>query len=519
MWAGLLRIRCFVLASLIGLAGIAAAPAQEKSGPLVEKVNRATVTLITGDLYSTGAQMAQDLGSVINHGDDRRLLPVLGINSSQNVTDLLLLRGVDMALVNEDTLQRLDQSGKIPELKNRLRYIAELGLDKVYIIAGSAFPDVRSLAGQPVNLGPGGTADTTASLLLEALGVAVLPIAIDHRLAIERIGKGELAATILVGANLRKLFADVEPSSDLRLLPIAFDPPRAPYVPYVLEGNQPGGLVQPGTSLKTVAVPLVLVTNNWPPNHFRFKKVQEFVNVFRAGFDDLQQPPHAAEWRGFNPAVELAGWQRFAPAIEAFGDFQPDLGKVSELRKSFEKFVTAAGTDLAKLTDAEREKLFEQFLRLPDNGIATKMTMRLVTDSGVAAELGTLTLSNTSFEVAGRSEFGLLIQPELKGIKPGPYALHVHENPSCGPKLKDGVMVAGLGAGTHLWLSGTGTLKGKQFGSHLGDLPDLIVGANQTATGEIVGARLSLADIYGRAIMIHASSDDVSPRMACGVIR
>ena len=400
-----------------------------------------------------------------------------------------------------------------------MQYIAQLGLDKVFIIAGTAYTDVRDLSGKPVNLGPGDSAGTTSGLVLEALGVEVKPVAIDHRLAIELIKKGELAATVLVGADLRKLFVNVQPSKDLQLLPIAFDEPPAPYVQYVLKGSQLPGLVRSDTNYETVAVPLVLVTNSWQPNNFRYQRVQDFVKAMFAGFAELRQPLHAAEWQDVDLAAELPDWQRFEPAQEALANYQPDSGLVSQMQELFSQFVVTVGTDAAKLNEEDRGKLFDQFLRLLDDTVSTKIVVRLVTSSGVGADAGTLTLSNTKFSVAGRIESGLLIVPDLKGMEPGPYALHVHENPQCGPKLKDGVMVAGLAAGTHLWLSGTGALKGKQFTSHLGDLPDLVVNADQTATGDIVAARLSLADVYNRSIVIHANNDDTSPRLACGMFR
>jgi Cu/Zn superoxide dismutase len=50
----------------------------------------------------------------------------------------------------------------------------------------------------------------------------------------------------------------------------------------------------------------------------------------------------------------------------------------------------------------------------------------------------------------------------------------------------------------------------------LGDLPNLEVNADGTATKTVVAARLSLADVANRALMIHASQDDNSARMACG---
>jgi Cu-Zn family superoxide dismutase len=67
-----------------------------------------------------------------------------------------------------------------------------------------------------------------------------------------------------------------------------------------------------------------------------------------------------------------------------------------------------------------------------------------------------------------------------------------------------------------LWLSGTGALSGTTFTSHLGNLPHLEVDADGTAIRAVVAARLTLADVANRAIMIHTSHDDFSPRLACG---
>jgi Cu/Zn superoxide dismutase len=38
----------------------------------------------------------------------------------------------------------------------------------------------------------------------------------------------------------------------------------------------------------------------------------------------------------------------------------------------------------------------------------------------------------------------------FRGLGPGSYAFHVHENPNCGPAIKDEIPVAGLAAGAHL---------------------------------------------------------------------
>jgi Cu-Zn family superoxide dismutase len=135
---------------------------------------------------------------------------------------------------------------------------------------------------------------------------------------------------------------------------------------------------------------------------------------------------------------------------------------------------------------------------------------------GMGELVGTLTVGNTEIMVAGRKEAGLLLKPNLKGLGPGLYAFHVHENANCGSAVKDGEAVPGLAAGSHLWLSGTGQMSGTVFTSHLGNLPHLEVDADGTASKPIVAARLTLADVANRSLMIHATQDDYSARLACG---
>lgn len=129
-----------------------------------------------------------------------------------------------------------------------------------------------------------------------------------------------------------------------------------------------------------------------------------------------------------------------------------------------------------------------------------------------------------------QSKYGLVFTPKLSGLSAGAHGFHLHENPSCEPKEKDGKLVAGLGAGGH-WDPKHAGKHGLpwQNDAHLGDLPVLIVDAGGTATTPVLAPRLKrLSQIKGLSLMIHAGGDNHSdhpaplggggPRMACGVI-
>jgi superoxide dismutase, Cu-Zn family len=194
-----------------------------------------------------------------------------------------------------------------------------------------------------------------------------------------------------------------------------------------------------------------------------------------------------------------------------------DPSPLEAMHKGFDRFITRKGA-VAKgksPTAEQRAEMYRTFLTWPQNPLEVVAVVRFTSSSGVGDVVGTLTVRNSEILVAGRKEAALLIKPNLRGLRPGSFAFHVHENPNCGPATKDGEPVPGLAAGTHLWLSGTGALSGTTFSSHLGDLPKLQVEGDGTATKTVVAARLTLADVANRAFMIHASQDDNSARLAC----
>lgn len=60
----------------------------------------------------------------------------------------------------------------------------------------------------------------------------------------------------------------------------------------------------------------------------------------------------------------------------------------------------------------------------------TGVRMNLVDETGVGKEVGQVTISETPY--------GILFSAAITGLAPGWHGFHVHENPSCEPKEKDG---------------------------------------------------------------------------------
>ncbi|MGB0129799.1 MAG: superoxide dismutase [Cu-Zn] SodC [Rhodocyclaceae bacterium] len=148
--------------------------------------------------------------------------------------------------------------------------------------------------------------------------------------------------------------------------------------------------------------------------------------------------------------------------------------------------------------------------------------MNLVDSQGNAKPVGQVTIAE--------SPDGLVFTPKLSGLPQGVHGFHVHENPDCGPKEKDGKPVAALAAGGHYDPQKTNRHGTPSGDGHLGDLPALAVDASGNATQAVLAPRLKkVADVKGRSLMVHAGGDNHSDhpaplggggaRIACGVIQ
>lgn len=155
------------------------------------------------------------------------------------------------------------------------------------------------------------------------------------------------------------------------------------------------------------------------------------------------------------------------------------------------------------------------------NAAELKVTMKMANEKGAGEDVGTVTISET--------RYGLVFTPALTRLPPGLHGFHVHENGNCGANEKDGKTVPAGAAGGHLDPAGT-KRHGTPWGDgHLGDLPALTVDAQGSSTNPVLAPRLKLADIKGKALMVHAGGDNhadhPSPlgggggRIACGVIQ
>lgn len=132
--------------------------------------------------------------------------------------------------------------------------------------------------------------------------------------------------------------------------------------------------------------------------------------------------------------------------------------------------------------------------------------VRAIDASGVGADIGRIRAVDTAK--------GLRLVPRISGLAPGAHGFHVHQNPHCGNTGPDGRTGAGLAASGHYDPANTGRHEGHGGAGHLGDLPVLTVGAEGKTGGFVTAPRLKVADLWGRAIVIHAGGDNYADQPA-----
>src|SRR5215470_4947332 len=128
-------------------AGAKTPPASSEVG-----VNRGIVELETTRSAGISVRIAEDLANVIDDGATRRVLPVVGKGALQNLTDLKLLRGVDMAILQVDVLDYARQKNLFPGLEAWASYITKLYNEEFHLLARQDVNSVADLANQKVNL-------------------------------------------------------------------------------------------------------------------------------------------------------------------------------------------------------------------------------------------------------------------------------------------------------------------------------------------------------------------------------
>lgn len=335
---------------------------------LRRSANANTIYLMAGAPTGTAVTLANDIALVLEDSPVR-VMPVIGKGSSQNVRDVLLLRGIDLGLTFADTLEILSESGELPNLRDQVRYLGIFGISEVHLIAPRSITRIQDLAGKTVAADVAGSgSNMSARYVFSRLKLDVEIRDVDFARSLDLLARGEIDAIykteVRPNAALSELRGDM--AAKLHLLPVPFDPrlSRA-YQPSLLPaGSYPDLADGP---IATIASPMVLISYDWVGGTDRYERVAAFATALFDSFPELQQPGRHPSWLDVNLAADYPGWRRFQAAedwIAARRDAvaaAPEKADATdpELRKAFAAFLDARNAN--GLSEAERDALFAQF--------------------------------------------------------------------------------------------------------------------------------------------------------------
>jgi len=330
---------------------------------LREKKNAWTVGIVGGLLSGTYMRFVDEMASVLNDGDNLRVLPIVSYGAASNLDDLLYLRGVDAAVTQSDVFEYFRTQRKTANLDKRVQYIIRLPIAELHILARNDVQSLEDLRGKKVNFGPAGTgASLTGTIVFQRLGINVNQVLIDQPTALQKLQSGEVDAIARVIPKPIDFFAKIPANSGLHLVNIPFTKTFEDF--YTLgEFNKQDypNLLEGQDHIDTIAVPAVLAAFNWPKNSDRYNRVERFIEYLFNRWDTLQHPPYHPKWRDVNLAATVPGWTRFGAAEGLLQNMQTEQQQQQQQRAAFETFLSNQPN--VPSNDAEREALFRKFLQ------------------------------------------------------------------------------------------------------------------------------------------------------------
>lgn len=331
-------------------------------------VNRGVVELETLGARGASVQIGEDLANLIDDGATRRVLPIVGKGSLQNMIDLQALKGIDLAILQIDVLEYVRQQ-KLPGTQGSFTYITKLYNEEFHLLARGDIKTVADLANKKVNADvPGAGSGIIAQRLFELLKIPASLTNDDQGTAIEKLRKGEIAAIAVIAGKPAPLFYGLDAKEGFHLLSIPLIPAvTAAFAPTRLSADDYPGLVPLSQPVDTIAIGTVLAVANLPVRSERYRNVVNFVDAFFTGFKTLSEPGHHPKWRETNLAASIPGWQRFPPAAEWLKRNAPVATATNpmDLKDMFMRFIEerqqASGG--SQLTPQQKDQLFGEFMR------------------------------------------------------------------------------------------------------------------------------------------------------------
>ena len=281
-----------------------------------ERLNAWTIGLAAGLLEGAPIRLATDIARVVNDGGVMHVLPIVTRGPTENVNDLLYLKGVDAAIINSDSLE--EYKSQVPQIQQRITYIINLFPSELHIFVRPEIGSLQDLVGKKVNFNTQGTAAAySGPLIFSRLGIEVEKMFIPHPVALEQLRRGEIAGVVFVTSKPVDAFLKGRWEAGYKLLPVEYGSKFEDYyLPSYFDFTDYPNLVAKGEKIPTIAVPTILTAYNWRAGSDRYRRVARFVDDLFSRVDKLQSPGFDAKWKDVNLSAKVPGLERFRAAQE-----------------------------------------------------------------------------------------------------------------------------------------------------------------------------------------------------------
>src|SRR5688572_4250483 len=284
-------------------------PVSDEEAAKAARINNWTVAVAGGLLEGTFVRYAADLAKALDDGENLRVLPIISYGAVGNVSDLIYLKGVDIAITYSDVLDHFRNVEKIPGIERRVNYIIPMFQGEVHILVRPEIKALQDLAGKKVNFNTvGSAANYTGGIVFDRLGIKAERLFQNNSIALEAMRKGEIAAIVHVVGKPNDLFAKMKPEPGFRFLPVEFSEKFEDYyVPAELTSAEYPNLIPQGQSVQTISVPALLAVYNWKPDTDRYRRTVRFVEYLFDRFEKLRTAPFQQGWKNMNLAGTIPG--------------------------------------------------------------------------------------------------------------------------------------------------------------------------------------------------------------------
>jgi uncharacterized protein len=357
--------------ALLGDALLGTAAQAQNRASLADKINANTVMILTAGSGLTYARLAADLATVLNDGDNLRILPVQGHSAYQNVRDVRYLHGVDMGFTRTNILGHWRKSGEIPDLVDKIAYIVKVGNEEENLIVRSEIDSIEQLRGKKVNFNQvdSGT-QMSARDIFSAFKVEVDETNLREDDAFEKLKNGEITGVVATAGKPAPVLRRLKRSDGYRIVPLPFkESMLGDYLPSTLQHEDYPDLIPEGKSVDTLASSIVIICYNWPKNSDHYRRIDKFVNAFFPRLAEFRKPPRHEKWKETIPVATIPGWKRFDSAEEwVKNDRERQLVANRDL---FEQFLASRDSPFRgkAISQAERSQLFEEFQKWRAQGL------------------------------------------------------------------------------------------------------------------------------------------------------